>query len=377
MFSVSCGTDAVESEENIVERFTINTSTIEEGDTNETKEIRLLLDGTLSSEITVNYQITEITAAFDLDIMPGSGSLTFRPNQLEAVMPVEIVGDDHFEISEKFAIEITYNGTVTSFTTTIFDNDEPGNIQSDQDGFFTPETYPSMRSVWTDEFEENTLNLDNWSYEIGNGCNQGICGWGNQELQDYTSQEENITIRDGKLVITARNDNGNYTSARIKTEDKVELQYGRIDIRARLPEGQGIWPATWMLGANISEVGWPSCGEIDIMELVGNEPSVVHGTVHYENNGYKTNTGSRSLPQGKYSDLFHVFTIVWDQDIVTWYVDNQPFKTFRRSGINNYPFNAPFFFIFNVAIGGLWPGNPDQTTEFPQEMVIDYIRVFQ
>ena len=157
----------------------------------------------------------------------------------------------------------------------------------------------------------------------------------------------------------------------------MELQYGRIDIRAKMPKGQGIWPALWMLGANIDQVSWPSCGEIDIMELVGHEPEITHGTVHYNENGHRFTGGARALTEGDLSDQFHVYSIVWERDKITWYLDNFEYFNFTRSQTTNYPFNAPFFFIMNIAIGGNWPGNPDNTTVFPQEMVVDYIRVFE
>ena len=152
---------------------------------------------------------------------------------------------------------------------------------------------------------------------------------------------------------------------------------GRIDIRARLPKGKGIWPALWMLGTNIDQNPWPACGELDIMEMVGNDPTKVFGTVHYNNNGYVKSDGFLKLSTGDFSDKFHVFSVLWDLDIIIWYVDNQPFKTFRRSPGSVYPFNNPFYFVLNVAVGGQWPGDPDGTTVFPQQMTVDYIRVFR
>ncbi|MDR9366602.1 MAG: family 16 glycosylhydrolase [Balneolaceae bacterium] len=310
------------------------------------------------------------------DFNPTGGELTFSPDNLEASVPVEIVGDEHFEISESFTLRLTANGQPTNFTITINDNDEMAEILSDEDGFYTPEEYPSMSLKWSDEFNGDQLNTGEWTYEVGDGC-PDLCQWGNRELQDYTDVDSNSNVENGMLTITARKDGSDYTSARIKTEDKVELQYGRIDIRAKLPKGQGIWPAIWMLGANIDQVGWPMSGEIDIMELVGHEPSIVHGTVHYDDDGYDSSSSMKGLSEGTYSDQFHVYTLVWEKDEIRWYVDNQWFKTFSTSDVNFYPFNAPFFFIMNIAVGGNWPGPPDQTTEFPQEMVVDYIRVFE
>ncbi|MCL4133388.1 UNVERIFIED_CONTAM: hypothetical protein GTU68_056281 [Idotea baltica] len=234
-----------------------------------------------------------------------------------------------------------------------------------------------MVKVWADEFDGNELNLDDWGFDLGDGCDQGICQWGNQELQIYTNSVDNFNIENGQLTITARNDASNdFTSARINTKEKVAVMYGRIDIRAKMPKGQGMWPALWMLGENIDNVSWPRCGEIDIMELIGHEPATTHGTVHYDNSGYATSSSSKHLSSGDFSDQFHVYSIIWKENTIHWYLDNEQFKIFSKTD-SGYPFNAPFFFVMNLAVGGRWPGNPDDTTVFPQTMEVDYIRVFQ
>lgn len=364
--------------ENTIEKFTIQNSTITEANSNQVAEIQISLEGSLVSDVTVPFEIEEGSAKIGDDLNATRGELTFSPDNVQATVPIDIVGDEHFELSEVFTLKLTAGGRSISYTITIQDDDEMAEILSDEDGFYTPEEYPSMSLKWSDEFIGDQLNSDDWTYEIGNGCNQDLCGWGNNELEEYTDELSNSNLENGRLTITARKeDDGGYTSARIKTEDKVELQYGRIDVRAKLPKGQGIWPAIWMLGANIDQVGWPASGEIDIMELVGHEPSIVHGTVHYDDGGYDSSTGMKGLSSGTYADQFHVYTLVWEKDQMSWYVDNQRFKTFTASSVNVYPFNAPFYFIMNVAVGGNWPGNPDETTEFPQEMIVDYIRVFE
>jgi beta-glucanase (GH16 family) len=246
------------------------------------------------------------------------------------------------------------------------------------DGYTTPTEYAGYNLVWADEFNGNALNLNDWTHEIGTGN----WGWGNNELQYYTDGTNNLDVSGGKLTITAKSESqgsSNYTSARIKTQGKKEFQYGRIDIRARLPRGQGIWPALWMLGSNISSVGWPNCGEIDIMELVGHQPNRVHGTVHFGTSTPSTQrTSSYSLGTAEFGDEFHVFTLIWEQNKMEWYVDDKKYHTVTSSGTGGiYPFNDKFFFIFNVAVGGQWPGSPDATTVFPQQMEVDYIRVFQ
>ena len=183
-------------------------------------------------------------------------------------------------------------------------------------------------------------------------------------------------------MIVAKEQGAMYTSARMKSIDLQEFQYGRIDVRAVLPKGQGIWPAIWMLGANFPTVGWPACGEIDIMELIGSSPNYVHGTVHYGNDYTQhqfTGQGT-GIPFGEtFSDEFHVFSIDWNAQGITWYLDDVEFFSIDQSvsGNQNYPFDNSFFFILNIAVGGQWPGYPDETTEFPQYMAVDYVRVFQ
>ena len=217
--------------------------------------------------------------------------------------------------------------------------------------------------------------MTNWTYDLGGH------GWGNQELQVYTNQAENAYVANGNLMIVAEDKGSHYTSARMKSIGLQEFQYGRIDVRAVLPQGQGIWPAIWMLGANFPTAGWPACGEIDIMELIGSSPNVVHGTVHFGNDYTQHNfTGGTSIGFSEtFSDEFHVFSIEWDESGITWLLDDQEFYSVSNtvSGTQNYPFDNPFFFILNVAVGGVWPGYPDATTTFPQYMAVDYVRVYQ
>jgi beta-glucanase (GH16 family) len=247
-------------------------------------------------------------------------------------------------------------------------------------GDSSPMSYPGYTLVWNDEFNGSELNSSDWNFELGTGNS----GWGNNELQYY--RKENTTVSDGYLTITAKKQSfagQQYTSSRITTEGKESFQYGRIDIRAALPKGQGMWPALWMLGDRFSSIGWPHCGEIDIMEIVGgtengNSDSETHGTLHWQGpDGYATFGGSTTISGGTFNDKFHVFSIEWDERSIKWLLDDRQFHEIDIRPDHMTEFHEPFFFIFNVAVGGNWPGSPDETTRFPQSMHVDYVRVFQ
>jgi len=231
-----------------------------------------------------------------------------------------------------------------------------------------------------DEFDGPAGSAPNpgiWRYDLGAG------GWGNDELQTYTDARRNAALDGaGNLVITARREaDGSFSSARLKTEGTFTAQYGRIEARIRIPRGQGIWPAFWMLGADIGSVGWPACGEIDVMENVGKEPTVVHGTVHGPGySGAQGIQGSYAAPTGApFADDFHVYGVDWRPDSITWSVDGVAYRTVTRADVGSAPwvFDKPFFVVLNVAVGGDWPGAPDPSTRFPQQMTVDWIRVHQ
>ncbi len=243
-------------------------------------------------------------------------------------------------------------------------------------GYTTPDHYTGMTLAWQDEFNGDHLNTGDWNYETGGS------GWGNHELEFYT--EQNTSVQDGYLIIHAKQESFGdklYTSSRLTTQGKKSFQYGRIDIRALVPKGQGLWPALWAMGSSISTVGWPKCGEIDIMEMIGGggKDSVVYGTAHWDNAGTHASFGGhKGLPDGHLlGDQFHVFSIVWTATAITWYLDDLPYQTIDIRPDELSELRQPFFFLFNVAVGGDWPGNPDATTVFPQRMVVDYVRVFQ
>ncbi|ADO56477.1 beta-glucanase [Paenibacillus polymyxa M1] len=233
---------------------------------------------------------------------------------------------------------------------------------------------PNSNLVWSDEFNGTSLNRSNWTPEIGTGSG----GWGNNELQYYTNRAQNLQVTGGNLVITAQKEaygGMNYTSARIKTQDLKKFTYGKVEARIKLPSGQGIWPAFWMLGSNISSVGWPKCGEIDIMERVNNNPSV-NGTVHWDAGGHADfGRVSGNLDFSQY----HVYSIEWDSKYIRWFVDGQQFNEFyiENGTGNTEEFQQPFFILLNLAVGGNWPGAPNNSTQFPSQMLVDYVRVYQ
>jgi beta-glucanase (GH16 family) len=202
-------------------------------------------------------------------------------------------------------------------------------------------------------------------------------------MEYYTAPPANLYMQDGKMIIEARAEaygGKNYTSSRIKTQGKKTFQYGRIDIRAILPKGKGIWPAFWLLPQDNVYGTWPKSGEIDMMEAVGSETSKVLGTAHFGPGPNSTYISKNYfLPSGSFNDQFHVFSLEWKKDEIKWYVDNVLFSTVAKAdlGGNNYPFNEKFFFIINLAVGGNLPGAPDATTLFPQWLILDYVRVYQ
>ena len=227
--------------------------------------------------------------------------------------------------------------------------------------------------IWADEFDSPELDSVKWNIEVND------YGGGNNELQYYTDRQENVKIEDGKLVITALKENyltREYTSARINSKYKGDWKYGRIEAMIKLPEGQGMWPAFWMLPTEQVYGGWPNSGEIDIMELVGHEPSTVHGTLHY-GPPWQFTGGSYTLPSGKFSDGFHVFSIEWNPDSINWFVDDQLYSSKNADSVTHWlPFQEKFHLVINLAVGGNWPGSPDETTVFPQAMEVEYVRVY-
>ena len=238
--------------------------------------------------------------------------------------------------------------------------------------------------IWFDEFDGTSLDFTKWECEVN------AFGGGNQEQQLYTDRTANIRVEAGKLIIEARRDNPEitgtkreYSSARIRTKRRGDWQYGRVDIRAKLPKGQGIWPAIWMLPSDEKYGSWASSGEIDIMEYKGHETNKVYASLHYgepwPKNRFKT--GVFELKRGDFTDDFHTFSIDWRKDKMVWFVDNEPIQTLTEwdsaGGKFPAPFDQPFHLLINLAVGGGFVGNPNPSTVFPQKLEVDFVRVFR
>jgi beta-glucanase (GH16 family) len=250
---------------------------------------------------------------------------------------------------------------------------------------------PSQQSgwtlVWSDEFnasDGSAPDPSKWTFEAGGN------GFGNQELEYYTSRPQNAEIQNGNLVITALKENyagpdgisRDYTSARLNTSNKFQQAYGRFEASIKIPYGQGIWPAFWMLGNDIPTNGWPACGEIDVMENIGHEPSIVHGTIHGPGYSGAHGIGSPfSLSDGRrFADDYHLYAVEWSPNEIKFYVDNNLYATRTPADLppgTKWVYDHPFFVILNLAVGGAWPGSPDATTVFPQQMLVDYVRVYK
>ncbi|MEO5728149.1 MAG: glycoside hydrolase family 16 protein [Byssovorax sp.] len=248
---------------------------------------------------------------------------------------------------------------------------------------------PGWDLVWSDEFgvpDGAPVDPTKWTALVGGD------GWGNQEREFYTNDITNAHQEGGFLVITATTEGAaghqcwygpcKFTSARLQSKGKFEQTYGRFEARIQIPRGQGIWPAFWMLGGNIDAVVWPGCGEIDIMENIGKEPGILHGSLHGPGySGGNPLTGSTTLPGGaKLADEAHVYAVEWEKDVVRFYLDENLYQTKTAADVpagQAWVFDHPFFLLLNVAVGGGWPGEPDGTTMFPQRMMVDYVRVYK
>lgn len=244
----------------------------------------------------------------------------------------------------------------------------------------------SWQLVWSDEFDGDSLDQSRWSYQTGTGTEYGLTDWGNNEMQYY--KEENVVLDTGYLFILAKRENvenKQFTSGRIRTIDKGDWKYGRFEFRAKMPVGKGLWAAIWMLPTDEAYGGWAASGEIDIMEYLGEFPNTVHGTLHFggswPNNDYRGT--DFELDSGDFHTSFHDFVLEWEEGEIRWYVDGEKYQTQDQGDwwTTGWDFPAPFdkrfHLLINLAVGGNWPGPPDMNTQFPQELVVDYVRVYE
>ncbi len=244
-----------------------------------------------------------------------------------------------------------------------------------------PAAHAGWKLVWSDEFNGASIDTNHWRFETGNHR-----GWGNRELEYYTGRSENAYVRDGLLHIVARKealDGFGYTSARMKSQGLFFQKYGRFEFRARLPYGQGYWPALWLMPEHSHYGGWPACGEIDIMENKGKDPSVVQGTIHFSSpssRAHRSHTGLYRFRPNDGANKFHVYALEWRRNSIQWYVDGKLYETQTNwstaSAPYPAPFDQPFYIIMNLAVGGNYGGNPDATTPLPGDMQVDYVRVY-
>ena len=356
---------------------------VKEGDGPSVVYISILLSSVAYEDVDLVLHTVSGTASGQDDYLSIADTvLTIASGKSSTSLKINILGDTISEADEQFSVVISSVTGATLLkgtgTITLENDDEAGtSFFIPSSGYTTPDEYAGKQLIWRDEFTGSALDLQNWSYEYGVGNN----GWGNNELQYYRA--ENTSVSNGYLVITAKAEafsGRSYTSSRLVTKDKFSCQYGRVDIRAALPYGQGIWPALWMLGSSFPSTNWPACGEIDIMEMIGGgaKDSDVYGTIHWSEQGAKAEaSGKFTLSSGKFYNQFHVFSIEWNEQDISWYMDDQLYHTVNITDPEKSEFHAPFFFIMNVAVGGNWPGSPDVSTVFPQRMIVDYIRVFQ
>ena len=241
--------------------------------------------------------------------------------------------------------------------------------------FFTTSSAQTWTMVWHDEFNDSAINHQNWTFDTGTDGD----GWGNQELEYYTGRPENATLKNGNLLIIAKKEKiqkSKYTSARLKTQDLQTFTYGKIEARIKLPGKQGLWPAFWMLGNNIDDIGFPQCGEIDIMEYVNEDPTN-HGTMHWQSNHELASYGGATRVNNV--NDFHIYTVEWDSNSIKWFVDDKQYwEGLVKNNINQtFAFHKPFFILLNMAVGGEWPGKPKHKTHLPDTMYVDYVRVYK
>ncbi len=342
--------------------------------------LKVKLDKASATPVSVSFATQDYTAVAGTEYVSKSGVLTFPANTTDQEIHIAIPGYPYRRPNKEFLVLLTApvgmtlgNTKATALIQSSGKLISPDNM--DSAGYKTPDHYAGFKSAWSDEFNGTAIDTSSWSYDTGGG------GWGNHELEYYTISPNNSYISNGNLVIEARREgpagNYNYTSARMLTKGKKSFTYGRVDVRAKIPSGKGIWPAIWGLGANIDKVNWPACGETDIMEVVGRDPAKLYGTLHFANaTGAHAQNGGTYINNEEFAKVYHVYSIDWTSDKIDFYVDDILFFSSPTNVAANGAFNLPTFFILNVAVGGDFGGPVDDALVFPKRMNVDYIRVF-
>jgi len=355
----------------ILSKLSIDDVTLFEGSSGTTPfEFTISMDKAFSQPVTVSYSTADGTAKAGEDYTAVSNqTVIFQPGEKSKKITISVTADTQREGAETFTVNLSnvVNGVIAKGVGT-------GTIRDDDEGAaFT-------NLVWSDEFDYTGLpDNKKWGYDVGGH------GWGNNELQYYTKERsQNARVENGHLVIEARRENmegREYTSARLVTKNKGDWKYGRIEVKARLPQGRGIWPAIWMLPTEWKYGDWPKSGEIDIMEFVGYEPDRVHGTVHTQS--FNHSIGTQKGSSLRFTDLAtaaHIYAIEWYADKIDFFVDGERYFTFTNTnrGAADWPFDQTFHLILNVAVGGNWGGAQGvDASVYPQQFLIDYVRVYQ
>lgn len=346
-----------------------------------TMNFTLTLNKAASKPVTVKVSTKENFAKAGEDFTAVDQTVTLAAGEISKIVTVSVVADDLKEADDDFQLVLSdpVNCILTNnYATGIITNDDT-KIPVGDAGYTSPASYPGMNLVWSEEFNGSQLNTNDWNYDVGDGCPN--CGWGNNELEYYTAGE-NLYFSGGKMIIEARKESKggkNYTSTRLTSLGKRSFKFGRIDMRAKLPKGQGMWPAFWMMGETFPTLGWPTCGEIDIMEFLGHDVSKVYSAIHFKFGAGPRNITKSLINASPLPDEYHVFSLVWVQDSFKTLIDDKMIGEFKLSDLagTSYPFNEKFYFLINLAVGGNWPGAPNASTYFPQWYYVDYIRVFQ
>ncbi len=343
---------------------------------NKMLDVTVTLSPAADVPVTITYSTVDSTAVGNKDFIPiTDATLVFQPGETSKTIQVEIISDSVIEFTEAFKIQINSvqnaEGSGLSLPITIYDDDSL-DITQVADGFISPDSYRNMYLFYDDEFNDSSVNINKWSYDVGEGI------WADQ-WQEYTSNPDNIRESGGLLKITARNNSGHYTSGRINSASTHPFKYGLVEIRAKFPKGTGLWPSVWLLGSSYNGTNWPLCGEMDIATLKGQVPGQMIGSAFYDITDPVRKDGFYTLPgYGEtFADEFHVFSILWQQDKIDWYVDNKKYLELNKSELGSgWPFNDYFGLYISFAVGGSFVGPPNDSTVFPQTFELDYVRGF-